>query len=493
MTQYLSLGAEDQSEGTPFSWHMSAMMLSIASRAVGLLLTVVAVSASAQSPTSAIQAELAPTGTLRAAINFNNPLLAKRDAATGELSGLAVDLSRELGRRAGVPVDLIPYDAAGRISDAVKTREWDVAYLAIDPARAADIEFTAPYLELEGTYLVPEGSRLQNIADVDREGVRIAVTEKSAYDLFLSRELKHAQLVRAATTPISIDMMSEHKADAVAAVRTALVAGARRVSGARVLNGHFMTIPQAAGVPKGRPVAARYVREFIEEMKGSGFVTAGLASHGLGPDDAIVAPLAAAYVATYVDVTSSSISEAATLLARYERATRSEAGNVAIRTLREEGRANRFVVVEAWRDQASLAAHAQAPHTLELREKLRPLQRGPYDQRVTHGLAVDPRPLAAGRLYVVTHVDVPKASRPEAEALLKQLFEKSRSDRGNVHYDVYQQNEPSTNHFTIVAVWDSQRALDAYGSTPHSLQFREALAPLLGALYDERLYQAIRR
>jgi polar amino acid transport system substrate-binding protein len=263
--------------------------------APGVLVVAIAVAGvSAQSVTPAIKAELAPTGTLRAGINYNNPLLATRDAATGELRGIAVDLSRELGRRIGAPVQLIPYDAAGRLSDAVKTRAWDIAYLAVDPARAAEIDFSAPYIELEGTYLVPAGSPLQRIEDVDRAGVRIAVTSKSAYDLFLTRELKQAQLVHAATTPESIEMMGAQQLDAVAAVRTALAPVARRIPGSRVLSGHFMTIPQAAGIPRGRPAAAQYVRQFIEEMKASGFVAEALTRHGLQRDDAIVAPPAPA-------------------------------------------------------------------------------------------------------------------------------------------------------------------------------------------------------
>jgi polar amino acid transport system substrate-binding protein len=245
---------------------------------------------SAQAVTAAITSELAPTGTLRAGINYNNPLLAQRDPASGELRGVAVDLSRELARRLGVPVALVPFDSAGRMSGAVKDGAWDVAYLAVDPARAGDIDFTAPYLELEGTYLVPAGSALRRIEDVDRDGVRIAVTARSAYDLFLTRELKHAQLVRAATTPESIEMMRAQKLDAVAAVRTALVSSAGQLPGARVLSGHFMTIPQAAGIPRGRPAAARFLRQFIEDMKSSGFVAAALARHGLKRDDAIVAP-----------------------------------------------------------------------------------------------------------------------------------------------------------------------------------------------------------
>lgn len=236
-----------------------------------------------------VRQELAPRGTLRAALNYNNPLLATRDASTGELRGLAVDLSRELARRIGVPLEIIPVDAAGKITASAADNVWDIGFLAIDPRRANDIDFTAPHVELEGTYLVPAGSSLQRIEEVDREGVRVAVTSQSAYDLFLTRELKHAQIVRAINTPESFDVMLEQKLDAVAAVRTALVAAAKRIPGSRVLNGHFMTIPQAAGVPKGRPAAARYVREFIEEMKTSGFVASTLKKQGLGPDDAIVA------------------------------------------------------------------------------------------------------------------------------------------------------------------------------------------------------------
>jgi polar amino acid transport system substrate-binding protein len=217
-------------------------------------------------------------------------LLARRDAASGELSGLAVDLSRELAQRIGVPLKLIACEAAGKITGSATDNVWDIGYLAIDPLRARDIDFTAAHVELEGTYLVPASSPLQRIEDVDRLGVRIAVTAGSAYDLFLSRALKHAQIVRADNTPKSFELMVEQKLDAVAAVRTALIAAAKRLPGARVLSGHFMTIPQAAGVPKGRPAAARYVSEFIEEMKASGFVADTLKKYGLGPDDAILAP-----------------------------------------------------------------------------------------------------------------------------------------------------------------------------------------------------------
>jgi polar amino acid transport system substrate-binding protein len=241
------------------------------------------------SVSTALVTELAPTGVLRAAINYNNPLLARADASSGELTGLAVDLARELARRVNVPLEIIPVDAAGKITASAAANVWDIGFLAIDPRRANEIDFTAPHVELEGTYLVPAGSPIRLIGEIDREGVRIAVTSQSAYDLFLTRELRYARIVRATNTPESFDLMLGQKLDAVAAVRTALVAAAKRIPGSRVLDGHFMTIPQAAGVPKGRPSAAQYVREFIEEMKASGFVAAALQKHGLGPDDAIVA------------------------------------------------------------------------------------------------------------------------------------------------------------------------------------------------------------
>jgi polar amino acid transport system substrate-binding protein len=265
-------------------------MVSIGSKITAVLLVALLLAGWSSTPASdVVRNELAPTGTLRAAINYNNPLLARRDSSRGTLSGLAVDLSQELARRIGVPLEIIPYDAAGKIIESARSNVWDIGYLAVDPLRANIIDFTAAYVELEGTYLVPSGSSLQRIEDVDRDGVRIAVTAKSAYDLYLSRELTHAQIVRADNTPDSIELMLGQKLDAVAAVRTALISAAKQLPGSRVLSGHFMTIPQAAGVPKGRPAAARYVGEFIEEMKVSGFVAGTLKKYGFGPDDAIVA------------------------------------------------------------------------------------------------------------------------------------------------------------------------------------------------------------
>ena len=240
-------------------------------------------------PPAAVRADLAPSGTLRAGINYGNPILAQRDPATGDLRGITVDLSKELARRIGVPVELVPYDAAGKMTDALKTGAWDVAFLAVDPARAEEISFTAPYLEIEGTYLVPAGSPIRTIADVDREGVRIAAGAKSAYDLFLSRNLTRATIVRAPTALEAVDKFKTDKLEAVAGVRQALVSAAATIPGSRVLDERFMVIGQAAGVPKGRDAGARYVREFIEDAKASGFVAKALKDSGV-EDSATIAP-----------------------------------------------------------------------------------------------------------------------------------------------------------------------------------------------------------
>jgi polar amino acid transport system substrate-binding protein len=236
------------------------------------------------------RSELAPTGKLRAAINFGNPVLAQKDRSSGEPRGVSVDMARELGRRLGVPVELITFDAAGKVFDALKTGEWDIAFLAIDPARATGITFTAPYVVIEGTYLVPVDSPLRTIQDVDREGVRVAVGNKSAYDLYLTRTLKRAQLVRVPTSPEAIDVFLKDKLEAAAGVKQPLLQFAKTHPDVRVMDGRFMVIEQAMGTPKGREAGARYLRGFVEEMKASGFIARGLEKSGQG--DATVAPKA---------------------------------------------------------------------------------------------------------------------------------------------------------------------------------------------------------
>ncbi len=244
--------------------------------------------AQAGQPAPAVLKDLAPTGKLRAAINYGNPVLAQREAASGDLRGVSVDLASELARRLGVEVRLVPFDAAGKVFEAAKADAWDVAFLAVDPVRSADIAFTTPYVLIEGTYMVPQASPLKTIADVDREGVRIAVGKGSAYDLFLTRAIKKAELVRAPTSAGAVELFVRERLEAAAGVKQPLVDYARADPSVRVIEGRFMAIEQAMGVPKGREAGARYLRAFVEEMKASGFVAAGLQRSGQG--DAMVAP-----------------------------------------------------------------------------------------------------------------------------------------------------------------------------------------------------------
>ncbi|PYS49266.1 MAG: ABC transporter substrate-binding protein [Acidobacteria bacterium] len=229
---------------------------------------------------SSIRSDVAPMGKLRVGINFGNALLTSRDAS-GTPGGIAVDLAKELARRVGVPMEIVSYDAAGQLADGAKAGAWDVAFLAADPARAEEIAFTAPYLEIETTYLVPAGSPLRTLADVDREGVRVAVSDKSAYDLFLTRSLKRAQLVRAPGVNASVDLFFAGKLDALAGLKPLLVEVAEKQPGARVLDGRFMVVQQGVGTPKGRDAAAKYLREFVEDIKASGFVAKTIAKNGI--------------------------------------------------------------------------------------------------------------------------------------------------------------------------------------------------------------------
>lgn len=241
-------------------------------------------------PPAPAVAQLAPGGTLRAAINYGNPILAARDA-DGVPRGVSVDLARELGRRLGVPVEFVIYAAAGKVVEGIGAGAWDVAFYAIDPVRAADTDFSAPYLVIEGSYLVPGGSPIRRNEEVDREGVRIAAAKGSAYDLYLSRALKHATLVHAPTSQQVTETMLARKLDVAAGVKQQMQADAARLPGLRLLDGRFMEIRQAVAVPRGRPAGLVYVRDFVEEMKASGFVAGALRRHGI--DGAVVAGAAA--------------------------------------------------------------------------------------------------------------------------------------------------------------------------------------------------------
>ena len=254
-----------------------------------LLLIGVHISVMANELSPDVLKDLAPSGRLRVAINFGNPVLAQKDPATDEPRGISADLARELGRQLGVPVDFISYPGAGQVFDALATGAWDVCFLAVDPVRAAGIDFTAPYVLIEGTYLVPSNSSLRAIDDVDRDGVRVAVGRGSAYDLFLTRALKHAALVRAPTSAEALALFGTDRLEAAAGVRQPLVAFAETHPEVRIIDGRFMAIEQAVGTPKGRSGAGlRYLREFVEKMKATGFVAGALKASGQA--DATVAP-----------------------------------------------------------------------------------------------------------------------------------------------------------------------------------------------------------
>jgi polar amino acid transport system substrate-binding protein len=225
---------------------------------------------------------------LRAAINFGNPILASHAPGTNEPGGVSVDLARELGRRLGVPVELVPFNAAGKVVEAVTAAQVDIGFVAIDPVRGAGMLQTSPYVEIEGAYLVRNDSPIKRNEEVDRTGNRVAVGNGSAYDLFLTRELKHASLVKAPTSPAVTDLFVAQKLEVAAGVKQQLQADAKRLPGLHLLDGRFMVIRQAMGMPKGRDAGYRYVEAFVEEMKASGFVAQALARHGI--EGATVAP-----------------------------------------------------------------------------------------------------------------------------------------------------------------------------------------------------------
>jgi polar amino acid transport system substrate-binding protein len=225
--------------------------------------------------------DLAPNGRLRVGLNYSNFLLVLGDDAQGEPRGIAADLGRELARRAGLPLEFVKFDGAGKLFDAVKSAACDVGFLGAEPQRANEVEFSPAYLEIPVTFLVPAGSPIRTLGDVDREGVRVAVSERSAYDLFLTRTLKKAKLVRAQGIPASYDLFVAEKLEALSGLKPKLVEEAERTPGSRVLEGQVTGVQQAIGAPKGRPAAAKVLREFAEEVKRSGVVARLIEKHGV--------------------------------------------------------------------------------------------------------------------------------------------------------------------------------------------------------------------
>jgi polar amino acid transport system substrate-binding protein len=246
-------------------------------------------------PADAVK-DLAPAGALRAAINYGNGVLAQRGPSEQEPKGVSADLARALAERLGVPVTFVSFDGAGKVFDALGAvppdpTAWDIAFLAIEPVRAAEIAFTAPYVLIEGTYLVRKNAPFTSVAELDRPGRRILVTPKSAYDLFLTRTLQHAELVRRGPPdPAALtDLFAREKLDAMGGVRQLLGKYLAANPDLRLLADSFMQIRQAMGTKQGRTIGARYLHGFVEEMKASGFVADALKRSG---QSATVAPAA---------------------------------------------------------------------------------------------------------------------------------------------------------------------------------------------------------
>lgn len=238
---------------------------------------------------NALASDFCPGGSLRAAINLGNPILANRDAATGRVFGVSVDLATALADRLGRTLDLVVVDGAAKSVAAIDTGAADIGFFAIDPVRGAGIQFTPPYVNIEGAYLVRQDSKLKTNEEVDQVGHRIAVGNGSAYDLYLTREIKNAQLVKAATSQAVVETFLGQNLEVAAGVRQQMESDAKRLGGLRLLPGRFMVIHQAMGMSKGRGQTAHdYLFAFVEEMKASGFVAEALKRHGI--EGAAVAP-----------------------------------------------------------------------------------------------------------------------------------------------------------------------------------------------------------
>ena len=226
-----------------------------------------------------IKAELAPTGVLRAAINLSNFLLVSGKSPSGEPLGVAPDMAREIAARLGVPVAYVPFATPGELADAAVRNVWDIGLIGAEPARAEKIEFTPAYVEIEATYLVPQGSPLRSVAEVDRDGIRIAVTARTAYDLWLSRNIKHATLVRSNSIDGAYRQFVDEKLDALAGLKPRLLSDVASLPGARILDGRFTAVQQAIGTARANAAGAEFLRRFVAEAKSSGLVARLIAHH----------------------------------------------------------------------------------------------------------------------------------------------------------------------------------------------------------------------
>jgi polar amino acid transport system substrate-binding protein len=229
--------------------------------------------------TPQIVAELAPHGVLRAGINMSNFLLVTGRSPSGDPQGVSPSMANAIAERLGVPIKYVPFPKPGELADAVSSDAWDIGLIGAEPARAEKITFTAAYVEIEATYLVPAGSSITSIAEVDRPGVRIAVSARSAYDLWLDRNIKHATLVRSDGLASAVEKFVNDKLDALAGLRPGLLGDVEKIPGARILDGQFTAVQQAIGTPRANTAGAKFLHDFVEEAKASGLVASFIALH----------------------------------------------------------------------------------------------------------------------------------------------------------------------------------------------------------------------
>ena len=226
-------------------------------------------------PTPEARQALAPSGKLRVALLHGRPLSVTQDSASGEMKGVGFDLGKEFARRIGVPFEPVLYPSIRPLLDSVNSGQWDVAFLVVSVAQAKDVDFTAPHLEIEFGYLIPGGSSISTLAEVDRSGIRVAVPEKGGADIFLSRTLKNAVLVRGSDAG-ALEMLKSGKADVFAGNKPTLFELLNGLPGFRVLDGRFATDPVAMAIPKGRDPGMAYARKFVEDAKSEGLVKAAI-------------------------------------------------------------------------------------------------------------------------------------------------------------------------------------------------------------------------
>ena len=228
-----------------------------------------------------VVSQLAPTGVLRAGINMSNFLLVTGETAGGDPDGVSPDMAAAIAEKLGVPCKLVPFKSPGEVADAAGKNIWDIGNIGAEPQRAKVMDFTAAYVEIEATYMVPANSPIQSIEEVDREGVRIAHPPRSAYGLWLANNIKHATLVPAEGLGGAFDLFVNEGLDALAGLRPGLIKDIEKVPGARMLDGQFSAVQQAVGVNKGNAAAYVFVKEFVEEAKASGFVAGLIEKHGV--------------------------------------------------------------------------------------------------------------------------------------------------------------------------------------------------------------------